>query len=77
MEMEIQNIQNQKRTSRETSSQSTMLAKQAKREFKRDGKVTVVCPKCQKHPSVTTTPKGERTMVRCECGYVFTGEINF
>lgn len=40
-----------------------MLAKQAKREFERDGKVTVVCPKCQKHPSVTMTSKGERTTV--------------
>lgn len=74
--MDIQNNQNPKRTSWKTSPQSTMLAKQAKREFERDGKVTVVCPKCQKHPSVTTTSKGERTTVRCECGYVFTGEIN-
>lgn len=73
--MDIQNNQTQKRTLWEISPQSVMLAKQVKREFEKDGKVTVVCPKCQKRPNVTTTPKGERTTVRCECGYVFDGEI--
>ena len=32
------------------------------------GLITVICPKCQEHPEITTTPRGERTMVTCKCG---------
>lgn len=69
-------IQEQKRTSSVTLPQSVMLAKQAKREMKKNGKVTVLCPKCKSHPSVTTTSRGERTIVMCDCGYICDAEIN-
>ncbi len=59
------------------SPQSIMLAKQARREQRENGCVTVVCPKCGKHPEIVTTLGGERTIVSCECGFVYDGEINF
>lgn len=59
------------------SRQSLALAKQARLEQQKDGYVTVVCPKCQGHPEIITTSKGERTIVSCSCGYVRNIEINF
>lgn len=59
------------------SPQSIMLAKQARLEQQKNGYVTVICPKCQEHPEITTTLKGERTIVSCPCGYVKNIEINF
>ncbi len=56
---------------------SIMLAKQARMEKRKNGYVTVVCPKCQGHPEITTTSKGERTIISCPCGYVKSVEINF
>lgn len=32
---------------------------------------------CGGTPEIRTTPKGERTIVSCACGYVFDAEINF
>jgi hypothetical protein len=59
------------------SPQSIMLAKQARLEQLKDGYVTTICPKCNEHPKITTTPKGERTIISCPCGYVKNIEINF
>ena len=51
------------------------LVNQAKREYDRNGYVTVLCPKCHKPPVVTITPGGERRYVKCECGYLHDGVI--
>lgn len=48
-------IQNQKKEIYQVPSpQSVMLARQALIEWERNGTVSVICPKCQKHPEVTT-----------------------
>ena len=70
-------IQTKKKTFPTISPQSIMLAKQARLEQQKSGYVTVICPKCQKHPKITITSKGERTIVSCPCGYVKNIEINF
>lgn len=67
----------EKKTLPTISHQSIMLAKQARLEKQRNGYVTVVCPKCQGHPEITMTSKGERTIVSCPCGYIKSIEINF
>lgn len=54
-----------------------MLANQTRLEQKRDGYVTVVCPKCQQHPKIMMTSRGERTIITCPCGYVLNIEIDF
>ena len=59
------------------SPQSIMLAKQARLEQQRDGYIRTVCPKCGKHPKITITLGGERTIISCPCGYIKNGEINF
>ena len=59
------------------SLQSIMLAKQARMEYLKTGRITVECPKCHKHPEITMTSKGERTIISCPCGYVLNIEINF
>jgi hypothetical protein len=56
--------------------ESSKLARQAMSEFYANGKITTVCPKCNTYPVITTTPRGERTRVSCECRYIFTEEIN-
>ena len=56
--------------------ESSKLARQAMSEFLTTGEITMVCPKCSTHPVITTTPRGERTRVSCECRYIFTEEIN-
>lgn len=66
-----------KKTFPTISPQSIMLAKQARLEQQKNGYVTVVCPKCKKHPEITMTSKGERTIVSCYCGYIKNIEINF
>lgn len=53
-----------------------MLAKQARREQRLIGVITVVCPECNEKPEITTTLKGERTIVSCKCGYVYDAEMN-
>ena len=71
------NIQMTKETLRPLSRESYMLARKARREIRLTGKTTVVCPKCGTSPTITTTPKGERTTVSCKCGLIYDGEINF
>lgn len=71
------NIQMTKETLRPLSRESYMLARKARREIRLTGKTTVVCPKCGTSPTITTTPKGERTTVSCQCGLIYDGEINF
>lgn len=60
-----------------TSPESIMLGKQARKELTQSGQTTVICPECKKSPKLTTTARGERTSVFCECGYIFYAEINF
>lgn len=62
---------------RPLSKESCALARQARREIRLTGKTTVVCPKCGTSPTITTTPRGERTTVSCKCGLIYDGEINF
>lgn len=68
---------NREKTYHTISHQSIMLAKQARLEQQKNGYVTVICPKCQKHPEITMTSKSERTIISCPCGYVKNIEINF
>lgn len=58
-------------------SEADKLAKQAMLEFDRDGFISVVCPKCHKNPEITMTSHGERTTVKCPCGYILYVDINF
>jgi hypothetical protein len=67
----------EKKTSPMVSSQSIMLAKQARLEQQKTGRVTTICPRCHEHPEIMMTSKGERTIVSCPCGYVKNIEINF
>ena len=72
--MDIQ-TQTQEKTLPTISPQSIMLAKQAQKEQALNGAVTVVCPKCQKHPKIETTSRGERTFVSCKCRYILDAEL--
>lgn len=69
--------QKEKETFLTISRQSVMLANQARIEQQENGYVKVICPKCQEHPKITMTSKGERTIISCPCGYVKNIEINF
>ena len=71
------NIQMERKIFLEISPQSTILTKQAMLEQQATGKVDVKCPKCNGTLKITTTSKGERTMISCPCGYIRSGEINF
>lgn len=68
--------QAEKKTSHSISQQSLLLAKQARMEMMENGCITVICPKCQEHPKITTTLRGERTIVICRCGYIINVDIN-
>lgn len=70
-------IQMEKKTFPIASHQSILLAKQARQEQQKSGYVSVICPKCQEHPKITMTSRGERTIIKCACGYIRTAEINF
>ena len=61
----------------EITEESIELANQARLEQYTYGKVSVICPKCQEHPEIYTTPGGERTTITCKCGYIRNCEINF
>lgn len=65
-----------KNTSYTISQESIMLANQARTELLKNGYVSVICPKCQEHPKITMTSRGERTIISCACGYVKNIEIN-
>lgn len=69
--------QKEKKTFPTASRESSMLAHQARLEQLKNGYVTTICPKCHEHPEITMTSKGERTFIRCPCGYIKSGEINF
>lgn len=58
-------------------SKSIILVKQIKRELTQSGKTTIVCPKCGKSPEIMTTSNGERTIIKCDCKYIYDVEINF
>ena len=66
----------EKKTVYNISQESILLAKKARTELMEKGQITVICPKCQEHPEITTTPRGERTMVTCKCGYIISVDIN-
>lgn len=70
-------MQTNKKTSHTISQQSIMLANQARVEQQKNGYVSVSCPKCQEHPKITMTSRGERTIISCKCGYIKNIEINF
>lgn len=55
---------------------SSLLAQQARMEQELRGEVNTVCPKCRERLTITMTTKGERTIVRCKCGYVYSEDIN-
>ena len=61
----------------ERSPQSAMLAKQAFTELKKSKVTSVICPKCQKAPSISQTSNSERVSMRCPCGYLYDMEIYF
>ena len=65
------------KSSHEPLNSPNMLAKQAKKEIRQMGFTNVRCPKCGGAPTITMTPRNERTMVFCDCGYVHDIEINF
>lgn len=69
--------QMEKKTYHTISLQSITLTKQARLEQQKSGHVTVICPKCKRHPEITMTSRGERTIISCPCGYVKNIEINF
>lgn len=64
-------------TLRRPSKESITLAKQARRELERDLTTSVLCPMCKTHPTLTVTPGGERSKVKCKCGYIYSSEIYF
>jgi transcription elongation factor Elf1 len=64
-------------TLQERSFSPIMLAKRAKSEIRTNGKTAIICPRCNTVPEITMTPKGERTIVSCQCGYVHDVDINF
>lgn len=67
--------QMEKRISPMISEESIILARKARREMRQTGTITVRCPKCGTIPKITTSPRGERLTVSCECGYVFDSEM--
>ncbi|MBQ9698799.1 MAG: hypothetical protein IJV46_09680 [Acidaminococcaceae bacterium] len=55
---------------------SDKLVRKAIQEKRSTGKVTTVCPKCGKVPTVAITGMyGQRVRVRCECGYLSCMEL--
>lgn len=54
------------------------VAMQALLRYNRDGQNGVIrCPRCECPVYVTHSEHGERTWIRCGCGLVRSGEINF
>lgn len=51
------------------------LVNQARYELEENAKTNIVCPKCNKSPTLTVS--GNRSIVHCECGYLRSGEICF
>ncbi len=61
----------------EKSQPPYLLAKKARTEIRSLGSTAIRCPKCGSSPEITTTPRGERTIVSCKCGYLHYVDINF
>ena len=55
---------------------SHLLAKRARQELQDSGTTTVICERCKESPRIIITPRGERTIVTCKCGFVYDAEIN-
>lgn len=53
-----------------------MLAKKAKSEIRDTGSTSVRCSKCGSAPEIIMTPRGERTIVTCSCGYIHDVDTN-
>ncbi len=49
-----------------------MLANQAWIELEKDSKTSVLCPKCNTHPKLIMD--GNRSKIKCECGYIYDAE---
>lgn len=71
------NMENTKDTKQMDHEDPHMLAIRAKKDIYMTGTTEVRCPKCHTAPIVEWTPRGERTIVSCKCGYVHDVEINF
>lgn len=71
------NMENTKDTKKIDQKDPHMLAWKAKKELFETGRTTIKCPKCGEAPELTRTPKGERTIVACRCGYIHDEDINF
>lgn len=69
--------QAKKKTFPVISLESITLAKQARLEQQTKGYIEVKCPRCQEHPEISMSSKGERTIISCKCRYVRNAEINF
>lgn len=61
-------VQEKKKTSYDISPQAAMLARQAYLELSKGQKTDVVCPKCGKHPTLTTVEN--REFLSCKCRYI-------
>lgn len=55
---------------------SHLLAKRARQELQDSRTTTVICERCKESPRIIITPRGERTIVTCKCGFVYDAEIN-
>lgn len=51
------------------------LVNQARYELEENAITNIVCPKCNETPTLTVS--GNRSIVRCKCGYLRNGEIIF
>lgn len=67
--------QTTKKTLRPTWDLSYTLADKARKELETGSTTSVICPRCHSRPVLTVTPKGERSKIRCNCGYIYDAEI--
>lgn len=58
------------------SEERIKLAGKFRDDIAAKGRSEVVCPVCNEKPVMKTTEHGERTYIRCRCGYILDGEIN-
>jgi len=61
------------KTLHKDSTEPVKLANQAVAEMKKNGYVTTRCPECNTTPKVILD--GNRTVVKCRCGYIVDSEI--
>ena len=65
------NLKNE--TSPRTPEEIRTLINKAWVDLEHDSKTSVTCPKCKTHPKLTIN--GNRSKIRCECGYLYDAEI--